>query len=177
MCAAPLVSLDGGLLEIICRAEDSFDCLQYYTRLHPQYADAFKVIMSLRTQAFNIYLQRALSQRASSDTGSRSTNEAASPPAAEKFEPDIETFLQTLESFPEGAPGEHVLVWSCYIAGSASRDPRHQEVLENFLERQYKRNGFANILRALDMLRYIWSKDFDSENWPSMLPESRVFVM
>ncbi|VUC36251.1 unnamed protein product [Clonostachys rosea] len=178
--AAPLLSPDTGLLEILCRAEESFDCLEYYKRLYPQHADVFGVIESIRQQAYNIYLDRALkSCDASLDVNpdeEGGEREGSSPSEADA-EPLIEHFTKTLEAFPKDAPGEHCLVWPCYIAGSASRNPRHQAILEGYLERQYSRNGFANLLRAKEMLRYIWDRGADRDDWTAILPESRVFVM
>ncbi|KAK7219844.1 hypothetical protein V2G26_007847 [Clonostachys chloroleuca] len=177
--AAPLLSPDTGLLEILCRAEESFDCLEYYKRLYPQHADVFGVIGSIRQQAYNIYLDRALKSCNSLDIDpDKEFAEAEGSVEVEgDDEPLIEYFTQTLEAFPKDAPGEHCLVWPCYIVGSASRNPRHQAILEGYLERQYYRNGFANLLRAKEMLRYIWDRGADRDDWTALLPESRVFVM
>lgn len=177
--AAPLLSPDTGLLEILCRAEESFDCLEYYKRLYPQHADVFSVIESIRQQAYNIYLDRALKSCNSLDinTDKEVAEAEDSVQVGSDDEPLIEYFTQTLEAFPKGAPGEHCFVWPCYIVGSASRNPRHQAILEGYLERQYYRNGFANLLRAKEMLRYIWDRGADRDDWTALLPESRVFVM
>ncbi|KAH6981662.1 fungal-specific transcription factor domain-containing protein [Ilyonectria sp. MPI-CAGE-AT-0026] len=157
--AAPLLSQDAGLHAMIYRAEESFDCLHYYDRLHPKQSHMFKAIANIRQQAFNIYLDRVLSK----DVGS--------VPAGA-----IDRFITSVQAFPEGTPGEHVLIWPVFIAASESSTLEHQQVFEEFLERQYHRNGFFNILRGLELLRKIWARS-NSEDWPALLPEPQVFIM
>lgn len=159
--AAPLLSQRVGLQTLASQSEESFDCLQYYLRLYPCYSPLFGVIAALRQQAFNIYLNRVLLGYRTADVN----------------ESSIENFITTLQSLPESSPGQHVLVWACFIAASASRTHEYQVVLEGFLQKQYYRNRFANLRRALELLRRIWDCDFEDEDWPSLLPEPRVFIM
>lgn len=88
----------------------------------------------------------------------------------------ISTFKQILESFPKALLGEHVLIWPIFIAASESYDPEHQQFFARFLEKQFRRNGFANILKALESLRSIWARG-THENWTTLLPKQPVFVM
>lgn len=157
--AAPLLSQDQGLQAIMCQAKESFDCLHYYVGLHPEHTSAFSLLADLRQQAFNIYLNRVLTR-------------GETPQAAGL----IDQFVSTIQSFPEGSPGENVLVWPVFIAASESISPEHQLFFTQFLERHYRRNGFGNILKALDLLKKIWSRD-DAQNWPELLPEPQVFIM
>lgn len=162
--AAPLISEDAGLRAIISsQASQSFDCLRQHSQLYPEYADMFHIIEDLRRQAFNIYLQRALHATVGPDD--------ADPEDA------IEHFIRTVQSVPPDAPGQHVLVWPCFIAASASREQSHREFLQQFLFRQYLHNGFANILRAMDLLQRIWARGESEKDWTALLPEPQVFIM
>ena len=160
--AAPLLSQQAGLHAIISsQANQSFDCLRQHCRLYPEYAEAFHILEDLRHQAFNIYLDRILPQKSSN----------ADPDDA------IEHFIQTVQSYPPDSPGQHVLIWPCFIAASASRKQVHRDFLQQFLTRQYRHNGFANLLRAMDLLLKIWSQEEAQQDWPALLPEPQVFIM
>jgi hypothetical protein len=158
--AAPLLSQSAGLRALTSEVEESFDCLYYYTRLYPGYLPIFRTIAALRHQAYNIYLDRVL------ENGNGN----------EHPEAPIRRFVETLKTLPDCSPGKHVLVWPCFIAASGSRMPEHQAFLQTFLEKQYIRNGFANLQRALELLKKIWAYDLE-EDWPSLLPQLRVFIM
>jgi hypothetical protein len=157
--AAPLLSQDAGLHAIIYHAQDSFDCLHYYDQLHPTQSPTFKVLADLRQQAFDIYLDRVLA--GGSGTASKRV---------------LDRFIATVQSFTEGSLGENVLVWPVFIAALESCTSEHQKIFENFLRRQHQRNGFGNILRALELLKTIWSRK-SNDDWPALLPEPQVFVM
>lgn len=144
---------------MIHRAEESFDCLHYYDQLHPKQSPMFKALANIRQQAFDIYLDCVLAKSASA------TSEAA-----------IDRFITSVQQFPDGTPGEHVLIWPVFIAASGSSTQEQQKVFEEFLERQYHRNGFCNILRALELLKRIWART-TCEDWPALLPEPQVFIM
>ncbi|KAF7557616.1 hypothetical protein G7Z17_g566 [Cylindrodendrum hubeiense] len=156
--AAPLLSQDAGLYTMMHRAQESFDCLDYYDKLHPKQSSMFKAIANIRQQAFNIYLDRVLAKGVST----------ASKGAVDRFI----TAIQALE----GTPGEHVLIWPVLIAASESSTLEHQKVFEDFLDRQYRRNGFLNILKAVELLKKIWAPT-TSEDWPALLPVPQVFIM
>lgn len=157
--AAPLLGEEDGVRSIMSYAQESFDCLHYNGGLHPDHALTFYLIADLRQQAYDIYLQRAL-------MGPSGTLDADK----------IETFKRMLDSFPEGSLGEHALVWPTFIAASESRKGEHRLFFKRFLEKQYRCNGFLNLLKALDLLEKIWARDSHT-NWPALLPEPRVFIM
>ena len=156
--AGPFISPDVGVHALLSQAPQSFDCLRYYSRRHPDHSRTLDLIASVRQQACNIYLHRV------SAIGVGTASEDL-----------IETFKMTLESFPEGSPGEHVLVWASFIAASESCRPDHQRFFVQFLERHYRRNRFANILQALKLLQRIWARNIH-ESWPALLPEPGVFI-
>lgn len=140
-------------------AQKSFDCLNYYHELHPEHTEALTLIANLKQQAYDIYLYRAFAIG-----------------TAPSFTDVIDEFKTSIEAFPEGSPGEHVLIWPSFIAASESISPEHREFFKGFLLRQYRRNGFLNILRALELLERIWARDKDDE-WPALLPEPGVLIM
>ena len=88
----------------------------------------------------------------------------------------LSRFRTLLESLPEGVEGGHVLVWPVFIAACASYVPEHRRYFVRFLERQFLRNGFGNIPKALQSLSRIWARN-EVENWVMLLPEQVVFVM
>ncbi|KAE8408782.1 hypothetical protein BDV37DRAFT_278787 [Aspergillus pseudonomiae] len=157
--AAPLLSEEAGVRSIVAHAKESFDCLHYNGNLHPDHALTFYLNAYLRQQAYDIYLERAL-------TGPHGT-----------LDPEkIERFKETLELFPEGSLGEHSLVWPTFIAASESLKDEHRLYFKQFLEKQFHRNGFLNLQQALILLEKIWARS-SYTNWPALLPEPRVFIM
>lgn len=167
--AAPLLSQDDGLQALVSQqASQSFECLQYYRRLYPEHSSTFDILADLRQQAFNIYVDRVLNPDTSHD------GDKVQPPSSNAH---IEAFIRTLESFPPGSPGEHVLIWPCFIAASESKEPEDRLYFQNFLSKQYIRNGFSNILIALNFLHKIWAEGSSNVDWPALLPEPQVFIM
>ncbi|OGM40216.1 hypothetical protein ABOM_010856 [Aspergillus bombycis] len=157
--AAPLLSEEAGVRSIVAHAQESFDCLHFNCNLHPDHALTFYLNAYLRQQAYDIYLERTL-------MGPHGT-----------FDPDkIERFKETLELFPEGSLGEHSLVWPTFIAASESLKDEHRLYFKQFLEKQFHRNGFLNLQQALKLLEKIWARS-SYTNWPTLLPEPRVFIM
>lgn len=144
---------------ILSSAQKSFDCLYFNSGLHPEYSSTFDLIVGLRQQAYDIYLQRAM-------LGRRSIRHVEL----------IGRFIDTVQSCPDTAPVQHTLIWPSFIAASESSLPEHQLFFKQFLERQYLLNGFSNILKALKLLERIWAAE-NRDTWPSLLPESRLFVM
>lgn len=168
--AAPLLSQDAGINAIVYHARESFDCLYYYHSLYPDHCSTFDLLADLRQQAFNMYLRRVLVAEG---------GEAGDSPSSDEL---IESYQKNLESFPEGSFGEHVLVWPTFIAALECRTREQQSFFEQFLLRQYRRNKFMNILRALELLRKVWSEEAGREaengiNWPALIPGMRVFIM
>lgn len=143
---------------ILSNARQSFDCLRYNSSLNPEYSSMFDIIAGLRQQAFDIYLQRTM-------LDSNCTQ------SADK----IERFKAMLEMIPDGSPGEHALVWPTFIVASESCVSEQRLFFQQFLEKQFLRNGFSNILKGLVLLARIWASDDGA--WPALLPEPRVFIM
>lgn len=129
--AAPFISQQTGVYTI----------LYYSSRFHPEKQCTIYLIASLRQQAYDIYLRRALLNK---------------PPGNELSSADVVTrFRPSLEPFPDGFPGDHTLIWASFIAASESCLPEDQRFFEQFLLKQYYRNGFGNILKGLDLLKMI----------------------
>ncbi|RSL90523.1 hypothetical protein CDV31_015667 [Fusarium ambrosium] len=158
--ASPFISQDEGVSAVTTQIRQNWADQQLYLQSYPAHSRALSLISKLRHQAFHIYLNRA-----------SSVEDGTTAP-----EDLISTFRQMLESFPEALPGEHVLVWPIFIAASESFDPNHQQFFARLLEKQFRRNSFANILKALESLRRIWARGVD-ENWTTLLPKQPVFVM
>ncbi|RAL12603.1 Zn(II)2Cys6 transcription factor [Aspergillus homomorphus CBS 101889] len=157
--ASPLVSLDSGICAILSHGAQSFDCLRYYRTLHPRHALALDRIAEVRQQAYDLYLQRALAK-------------ANQPKALSHL---VDQFKELLVLYPEVTQMDHVLVWSAFIIGLECRVPEDQRFFKGFLERQYRRNGFANIIRAMELLQQVWEGEAD-RNWAAELPQLQVFV-
>lgn len=156
---APFIGADIGRKVLQAQAKTSFDCLQYYGRLHPTHSETFQLITSLREQAYWIYLQRA-----AAETGTSVPVHA------------VEDFISGLNKLTANSVGEHTLVWAAFIVASESEIPSHRLFLEGFLRRQYERNGFGNISKALELLQVIWRRK-DCENWTGLLHVPGVFIM
>ncbi|KAK7438520.1 hypothetical protein Landi51_11604 [Colletotrichum acutatum] len=155
---------DAGKNAILYHSRESFDCLYYYHNLYPDHCPTFDLIADIRQQAFNIYLCRVL------------TNDNETPLLPSCVDA-IETFQRSLEAFPEGALGEHILVWPTFIAALECHTSEQRLFFEEFLLRQYHRNNFLNIPKALVFLRNIWSQDEGQLCWPALIPQLRVFIM
>lgn len=117
------------------------------------------ILYELNEQACNIYVARA---SAGPD----------GPPLVEM----VETFIATMESYPAGYPGEHILVFATFLAAAESTLPDHQEYFVNTLQKHHVRNGFKNIPVAIDHLRRIWLRQ-DGMDWTRSLPELQTFVV
>lgn len=163
--AAPLISQAAGINAILYHAEESFECLYYYYSLYPDQVSTFGLLVDLRQQAFKIYLHRVLAGKSN-----------VSSSDSDKL---IEKYKGTLESFPKNSFGEHCLVWPTFIAALECRNSEQQLFFEQFLLRQYRRNRFLNLLKALELLKEIWSQDSaeNGVNWPALIPGLRVFIM
>ncbi|KXH28480.1 hypothetical protein CSIM01_13834 [Colletotrichum simmondsii] len=159
-----ILNQDAGKNAILYHSRESFDCLYYYHSLYPDHCATFDLIADIRQQAFNMYLCRVL------------TNDNETPLLTSCVDA-IETFQRSLEAFPEGALGEHILVWPTFIAALECHTSEQRLFFENFLLRQYHRNNFLNIPKALVFLRNIWSQDSGQSCWPALIPELRVFIM
>ncbi|KAK1854853.1 hypothetical protein CCHR01_02533 [Colletotrichum chrysophilum] len=161
--AAPLLSQEAGVDAIMYHGKESFDCLYYYHSLYPDYCSTFDHLADLRQQAFSIYLNRALGDSIMRESSAELIN----------------SYQKGLESLPDGSVGEHCLVWPTFIAALECRNHKQQSFFEQFLLRQYHRNQFSNILKALELLRSIWDQTGrgSETNWPALIPSMRVFIM
>ena len=163
--AAPLLSQLKGVSTLTMTASvrpsssSGWECFRSYYRLYPDLSYPLSLIYDLNEQACNIYTTRVL----------------AGPNGAPLTEL-VQTFKNTLETFPSGAPGEHVLVWATFIAASASVLPEHQQYFTEVLLRHHRRNGFANIPTALEQLRRIWARR-KQQDWTKVLPKLEVFIV
>lgn len=158
--ASPFISQDVGIRAIATQEHLGWDCPPVHFLPRHEHQDSLAVISSLRKLAFQIYLQTA-------STGGTAT------PSSKTL---VSRFRLLVEALPEGVEGGHVLVWPVFIAACASDVPEHRCYFVRFLERQFLRNGFGNIPKALQSLSRIWGRNED-ENWVTLLPEQVVFVM
>lgn len=88
----------------------------------------------------------------------------------------VDRFKNTLRSLKPDSPGEHTLVWATFIAAAESSTPEDQQFFSQALLRHYRRNGFANILTALDRLRDLQSRR-QGNDWTVLLPTLGVFIV
>lgn len=117
------------------------------------------IIYELNNQACDLYVGRA--------------NETLDGDASIQ---SVTKFVRTLQKLPPGSTGEHVLVWSVFLAAAESVLPSHQQYLQNFLIRHYRRNGFTNILTAVHFLQSVWAGQI-IDNWTEHLPKTKVFIV
>lgn len=130
-----------------------------YCNMYPDLSDSMSQIYELNWKASDIYLARV---RAGS--------------SAPGFVDLVEDFKNTMESFPVGFPGEHTLVWSCFLVALESSTPDHRHFFAETLLRYQKKQGFANLSKAIEHLATIWAtvNDYD---WVSLLTRLDVFVV
>lgn len=157
--ASPLLGREAGVRVLSAQVEQDLDDLGYYSSRYPGHSAALSCVGNLVQQAFRIYLQRVFAMPTSTTSTAM-----------------IEQFKTTLDSFPHGSPGEHSTVWATYIAASASQTQEHRDFFMNYLQKQQRRNGFQNIVRAMGHLRQIWER-VDGTDWTALLPEPQVFIM
>lgn len=117
------------------------------------------ILYELNKQACDIYVARALSG-------------LNGPPLTGM----VENFISTMDSYPTGCPGEHILVFATFLAAAESALSEHQEYFVNALQKHHQRNGFHNIPLAIDHLKRIWSKQ-DRKDWTQILPELQTFIV
>ena len=68
-------------------------------------------------------------------------------------------------------------MWPTFIAALESMDPDDRKFLVERLQRHYARNGFKNILIALEYLERRWADDGVEMDWTRSLPELGAFVV
>ncbi|ETI21003.1 hypothetical protein G647_07346 [Cladophialophora carrionii CBS 160.54] len=164
--AAPFLSQERGVTRLSLTASggqeaaDGWDCFKSYYALHPEYNQQMSLIYDLNQQACDIYVTRA----------SMGVNGLPSSEPVAKF-------IRTLELLPPSSPGEHILVFAIFIVASESVLPEHQQYFTNVLLRHHQRNGFANILTALEHLKRSWSERSTIQDWTERLPQMQVFIV
>lgn len=174
--AAPLLSEQTGLETISSQDQIAqfFDCLNHCSQQRPEHALAVSFVTDIVHQARDIYLQQVLKLRdpVSSPLGPRPGQIIAMSESIGR----VQRFKETLEAFPHGSPGQQVLVWATFVAASDCLLDEHKAFFEGVLLEHYARNGFVNLLRAIEYLRKIWARS-PEERWTTLLPQARVFVM
>ncbi|CAG9989260.1 unnamed protein product [Clonostachys byssicola] len=167
--AAPLLNESRGIEFISSQThkEQLFNSLTHRLLDYPEHSPTMMLVRDLVQQALDLYIAQfdyRTDDHASEELGNMTSIIR------------VQHFKETLEAFPQGAPGERVLVWACFIAASASILNEHKEFFEQILLRHQSRNGFINILEGLECLRRIWSRT-SQERWTSLLAQVNVLVM
>ena len=141
-----------------------FDCLNHTLLRSPEHPEVVKIIPCLVRQACAIYLSHARYEAlglALFDTIAMRVSDPIDR---------VQRFQDTLEAFPQDAPGEQVLIWAYFIAASDYILEERQALFEEILMRQYARSGFRNLEKGLNTLRKKWKRDL-TERWTTMIPQ------
>ncbi|RDW90742.1 Zn(II)2Cys6 transcription factor [Aspergillus mulundensis] len=160
--AEPLLSEQSGIETVWARTQAGFECLQRCSALHPEHAPSLHNVRSQIEQAYTIYLHRALG------------NQSHPSSSIER----VEQFRQTVEAYPIGCPGEHVLVWATFIVAAESTytTVEHRAFFARRMQYLHQINGFGNIPKAIRLLERIW-KDPAGMRWTSVIAEAQIFIM
>jgi hypothetical protein len=148
------------------RAAELLNSLSHRLSHYPEHAVVLSFVTDLVRQAFDIYLEQF------------------NPPDPENISQyemtrsitRVQHFKETLEAFPDGSPGEQVLVWASFVAASGCLLVEHMSFFEGVFLRHYARNGFGNIRRSLEYLRKIWARD-PGKRWTSVMADAKFLVM
>ncbi|OGM48772.1 hypothetical protein ABOM_003008 [Aspergillus bombycis] len=163
--AAPFLSLDEGvatLCRTIVGGPPSINAWHEFTvcrDMHPDLNAAMSVVYELNRKACDIYLARA-------QAGS----------TAPAFTDMVEDFKNTLDSFPPNTPGEHTLVWPCFLVALESSTTAHRVFFIDTLLRHQRIRGFANLDRAIEYVKRVWASQSDV-NWVQHLTKLSAFVV
>lgn len=169
--AAPLISEQDGLnvLSSASKWEVVFDCLRDCSKKQPNHTVAAAFIENIVYQARDIYLRQA------------SNDVICVEPEvlAQESNLRLQRFKDTIESFPVQSPGKQVLVWALFIVASSCTQEEHKAYFEDILMENFSRSKFANLLKGLAQLRYIWSRRTDEcgVRWTHLLPQAQLFLM
>jgi hypothetical protein len=137
------------------------DFTSYYTVYSPtNYSRSLSIMYTLNALACDMYVRRA--QRGCGGRG---------------FHDQVDLVRQNLDALPAKSPCEHALIWPTFIAALESDTPEHREYFRGVLEQHYARNGFRNILVALEYLEGRWAEDGVEVDWTRSLPELGAFVV
>lgn len=163
--ASPFLSRDEGIatlsLTTVSRPSSSrgWDEFTTYCDLYPNLSSSMSTIYEITQKACSIYLARA-------QAGS----------AAPALVDLVKDFKNTMERLPANCPGEHILVWPCFIVALESSTPDHRYFFAKTLFRHQKRQGFANVTKGLEYLATAWATQSDSD-WVRHLTRLDVFVV
>lgn len=135
--------------------EDFRAYYSYYTN-HQQ---SMSLVYDLHEQACGIYVQRAQAGR--------------DGPALSQ---EVSNFRATLDKFPPGAAAEQILVWPIFFAALESTTGDDRQYFTDQLMAHHRRNGFANILSALEYVKRVWAKQTHS-SWTESLPSMEAFIV
>lgn len=83
-------------------------------------------------------------------------------------------FMNTVQGFPPNSPGEHALLWPCFLVALEISVTGHRLLFQILLKYRTKR-GFTNLYRAIEYLERIWVMESDP-NWVIILTEFTAFV-
>lgn len=88
----------------------------------------------------------------------------------------VQHFIDTLQAFPTTASCEQVLIWASFVVASGCVLDEHVRFFEETFARHYARNGFTNVLIALETLRRSWVRNM-SQRWTLLLSQTGILVM
>lgn len=114
--SAPLLDETTGLLTISSpvRAAELLRSLSHRLSHYPEHSVVLGFVTDLVRQAFGIYLEQF------SHMVEPTEHEVARSISR------VQHFIETLEAFPANAPGEQVLIWASFVAGSGCLLPEHK---------------------------------------------------
>ncbi|KAL4903574.1 hypothetical protein BDW74DRAFT_179571 [Aspergillus multicolor] len=166
--AEPLLSEQSGIETVWARTQAGFECLQRCSTLHPEHSSSLHTVRSQIEQAYTIYLHRALDTQTREPEGTRRLSSIQR----------VERFRETVEAYPKGSPGEHVLVWATFIVAAESTytTPEHRAFFAERMQYLHQINGFGNIPRATKLLDTIW-RDPAGTRWTSTIAQAQIFIM
>lgn len=81
------------------------------------------------------------------------------------------------EQVDPSAPGSHTMVWPAFVAAAESRSIEDKTFFTAILRRIWDSTGYANVLKALDVLPEIWERQNRGDSWTSILPHLKTVIM
>ena len=138
---------------------DGWDCFRFYYTSYPDYSNVLAKLYLLQKKACTIYTLRA---------------QAGTEPSDMTYL--VEDYKNTLESLPDNSAGYHTLVFSSFLVSLEAILPAHREFFEQVMLSHYHRNGFGNILLALQYLRAVWASECQ-QDWTKGLTSLQGFIV
>lgn len=162
--AAAQLSLDEGV-QVISQttahkptSSRGWDDFKSYLSLYPEFETPMTLVYNLTEQACAIYMARV-----------------AAGPDGPPLVDHVDRLKITMDEFPQGTPLEHILVWTVFIGAVESSTAEQRQYFSNLLWKHHKRNGFSNILRAIEFLPEQWARG--RQDWMERLLELPFFVV